>query len=48
MQIFFPKENEFESRVCILPETVNKLAELGMDVGVEASIGKILHISDDL
>ena len=29
MQIFFPKENEFESRVSVLPETVNKLVELG-------------------
>ena len=48
MQIFFPKENEFESRVSILPETVIKLVELGMDVEVEASIGKTLHISDDL
>ncbi|HHZ84703.1 MAG TPA: NAD(P)(+) transhydrogenase (Re/Si-specific) subunit alpha, partial [Gammaproteobacteria bacterium] len=48
MQIFFPKENEFESRVSVLPETVNKLVELGMDVEVEASIGKTLHISDDL
>ena len=48
MQIFFPKENEFESRVSVLPETVNKLVELGIDVEVEASIGKTLHISDDL
>ena len=48
MQIFFPKENDFESRVSVLPETVSKLVELGMDVEVEASIGKTLHISDDL
>jgi NAD(P) transhydrogenase subunit alpha len=48
VQIFFPKENEFESRVSVLPETVNKLVELGIDVEVEASIGKTLHISDDL
>ena len=48
MQIFFPKENEFESRVSILPETVINLVELGMDVEVEASIGKTFQISDDL
>ena len=48
MQIFFPKEKESESRVTILPETVKKLVELGISVEVEASIGKTLHLSDDL
>ena len=48
MQIFFPKEKESESRVSILPETVKKLVELGISVEVEASLGKTIHVSDDL
>ena len=48
MQIFFPKEKESESRVSILPETVKKLVELGVSVEVEASLGKTVHVSDDL
>ena len=48
MQIFFPKEKESESRVSILPETVKKLVELGISVEVEASLGKTVHVSDDL
>ena len=48
MQIFFPKEKESENRVSILPETVKKLVELGISVEVEASLGKTVHVSDDL
>lgn len=48
MQIFFPREKEFETRVSILPETVKKLVELGINVEVEASFGKKVHLSDDL
>ena len=48
MQIFFPKEKESESRVSILPETVKKLVELGISVEIEASLGKTVHVSDDL
>ena len=48
MQIFFPKEKESESRVSILPETVKKLVDLGISVEVEASLGKTVHVSDDL
>jgi NAD(P) transhydrogenase subunit alpha len=48
VQIFFPKEKESESRVSILPETVKKLVELGISVEVEASLGKTVHVSDDL
>ena len=48
MQIFFPKEKESESRASILPETVKKLVELGISVEVEASLGKTVHVSDDL
>ena len=47
MQIFFPKEREFENRVSILPETVKRLVELGFKVEVEAEIGKTLYLSDD-
>ena len=48
MQIFFPKEKDLEIRVSILPETVKKLTDLGIDVVIEASFGEKLHISDDL
>ena len=48
MQIFFPKEKESENRVSILPETVKKLVELGISVEVETSLGKTVHVSDDL
>jgi len=48
VQIFFPKEKESENRVSILPETVKKLVELGISVEVEASLGKTIHVSDDL
>jgi len=48
VQIFFPKEKESENRVSILPETVKKLVELGISVEVESSLGKTIHVSDDL
>lgn len=48
MQIFFPKEKDSENRVTILPETVKKLVELGMNVEVESSLGKNLYLSDEL
>tara|TARA_Y100001960_G_scaffold331717_1_gene429631 strand:+ start:19 stop:1146 length:1128 start_codon:yes stop_codon:yes gene_type:complete len=48
VQIFFPKEKDLEIRVSILPETVKKLTDLGIDVVIEASFGEKLHISDDL
>jgi len=48
VQIFFPKEKESENRVSILPETVKKLVELGISVEVETSLGKTVHVSDDL
>lgn len=47
MQIFFPKEEESENRVSVLPETVKRLVELGIKVEVEAGIGKTLYLSDD-
>jgi len=48
VQIFFPKEKESENRVSILPQTVKKLVELGISVEVETSLGKTVHVSDDL
>lgn len=48
MQIFFPKEKDSENRVTILPETVKKIVELGMNVEVESSLGKNLYLSDEL
>ena len=46
MQIFFPTEEEAETRVSVLPETVKKFTEIGIDIKVEAGIGKKLHLSD--
>jgi len=48
VQIFFPKEKDSENRVTILPETVKKIVELGMNVEVESSLGKNLYLSDKL
>jgi len=46
VQIFFPTEEEAETRVSVLPETVKKFTEIGIDIKVEAGIGKKLHLSD--
>ena len=46
MQIFFPTEEEAETRVSVLPETVKKFTEIGIDIKVEAGIGKKLLLSD--
>ena len=48
MQIFFPKEKEGESRVSVLPETVKKLVDLGMEVEIESEFGKNLFLKDEL
>ena len=32
MQIFFPTEEEAETRVSVLPETVKKFTEIGIDI----------------
>ena len=48
MQIFFPNEEESETRVSVLPETVKKFTEIGIDIKIEAGIGKKLHLSDSL
>ena len=46
MQIFFPKEEEGEVRATILPETVKKLTELGVEVTVESGLANKIFLSD--
>ena len=46
MQIFFPKEEEGEVRATILPETVKKLIELGIEVTVESGLASKIFLSD--
>ena len=48
MQIFFTKEQEPEKRICVLPETVKRFIDLGIDVAVEKDIGLSLFITNDL
>ncbi len=48
MQIFFPIEEESENRVSVLPETVKRFTDIGIDVKTEAGIGKKLHLLDSL
>jgi NAD(P) transhydrogenase subunit alpha len=49
MKLFIPKErHDGETRVAATPETVKKLAALGLTVTVEAGAGKAAHFSDDL
>ena len=48
MQIFFTKEQEPEKRICVLPETVKRFIDLGVDVAVEKDIGLNLFITNDL
>ena len=37
-----------EKRISITPETVKKFTEIGIDIKIEAGIGKKLHLSDSL
>ena len=47
MQIFVPRENEpGETRVAIVPETVEKLTKLGAKVEIEAGLGDPIGQSD--
>tara|TARA_Y100001970_G_C14214695_1_gene848955 strand:- start:640 stop:1767 length:1128 start_codon:yes stop_codon:yes gene_type:complete len=48
VQIFFTKEQEPEKRICVLPETVKRFIDLGIDVAVEKDIGLSLFITNDL
>jgi NAD(P) transhydrogenase subunit alpha len=47
MRIFCPKEiNPGETRIALLPENAKKLADLGIEVCIEAGLGAALGISD--
>jgi NAD(P) transhydrogenase subunit alpha len=48
MRVFVPREIESgESRVALLPEAVQKLAGLGMEISVEAGLAAALSIPDE-
>ena len=48
MRICFPKEtHEDENRVSVLPQTVKKYIDLGVDIAVEEGYGASIAISDD-
>ena len=46
MRIFFPKETSKERRVAALPSTIQRLADLGIDVSIESGFGNSLYILD--
>ncbi|HEX4665026.1 MAG TPA: Re/Si-specific NAD(P)(+) transhydrogenase subunit alpha [Chthoniobacterales bacterium] len=48
MRVFVPREIESgESRVALLPEAVQKLSELGMEISVEAGLGAAIAVPDE-
>jgi len=48
MDIFFPKEPAQESRATILPESLKKIVDSGLDVLVEKGLASNINISDNL
>tara|TARA_X000000368_G_C22990162_1_gene693979 strand:- start:244 stop:1362 length:1119 start_codon:yes stop_codon:yes gene_type:complete len=46
LRIFFPKETSKERRVAALPSTIQRLADLGIDVSIESGFGNSLYILD--
>ena len=48
MQISFPKEDDNEKRVSILPETVMRYCSTGVEIAIESGLGSSLNISDEL
>ena len=49
MRVFVPREIESgESRVALVPEAVQKLAGLGMEMSVEAGLGRAISIPDEV
>ena len=46
MNIFFPKEQDDESRTAIVPPIVEKYVELGAKVLIEAGAGKSIGVND--
>ena len=48
MQIFFPKEEDHETRATILPEVAKKFTDLGIEVLIESGLGEKVFVSDEL
>lgn len=49
MLIFVPKENDAcESRVAIVPTTIEKLVRLGAEISIESGLGKVIGYEDVL
>ena len=46
MKIFFPKEQNNEIRIAIVPSVVKKYVELGAEVLIESGAGKSINIDD--
>ena len=46
MKIFFPKEQNNETRIAIVPLVVKKYVGLGAEVLIESGAGKSIHIDD--
>ena len=46
MKIFFPKEQDNEIRIAIVPSVVKKYVELGAEVLIESGAGKPININD--
>tara|TARA_B110000014_G_scaffold264439_1_gene266025 strand:- start:6068 stop:7192 length:1125 start_codon:yes stop_codon:yes gene_type:complete len=48
MDIFFPIEPDEELRATILPDTIKKISDSGLNVFVESGLGRNINLSDDL
>ena len=46
MHIFFPKELDNEARVSVLPSTLKRLIDMGIEVSVESGFGNSLFLTD--
>ena len=46
MKIFFPKEQNNETRIAIVPLVVKKYVGLGAEVAIESGAGKSINIDD--
>ena len=46
MKIFFPKEQNNEIRIAIVPSVVKKYVGLGAEVLIESGAGKSINIDD--
>ncbi|MDG2060248.1 MAG: Re/Si-specific NAD(P)(+) transhydrogenase subunit alpha [SAR86 cluster bacterium] len=48
MDIFFPIESDEELRATILPDTIKRISDSGLNVFVESGLGRNINLSDDL